>query len=553
MNFEPLDPSQLDTRDHQMTTLSLPRPNGAAAEFAFKRLAWQVPAWLVLVSVCLATGGCGSATQEAKSRQSKPQQVKPQVAGQKRDSAKTATNQTNRSVAKAAGDEPGLETTDTAADSEIDIPEITEIKTVYRPSDSRPAYDDKKLAQRGFSKVKSERLMLYSDLPAEELTGLPELADDLYPALEDYFGALPPDRERRPYQMTAFLMAEPQRFIDAGLVSEQRVQPHEGWYRGNEFWWNRQATEYYTRHLLLHEATHCFMHVMPPVDCPPWYVEGMAELFGTHQRNEGKTDFGVMPRSPDQCPGWGRISVIQQEVKEGRLLDVDQILAFTFNDFQKVSAYAWSWALCHYLNEHPRYQKPFHKLAKRLMDGRFERHTVKLLEHDMPQLRDEWLLFASQLQYGHDIARSEIDFQQGAQLGSDATSKPMTISPQRGWQAAGVTLLAGRTYQISASGRVTLVTTTKPWISEPQGISIRYFAGQPIGRLLGCIRPDPVSSQSTSDTRDILKVIPLGPKSTFKAIHTGTLYLRVNDAWNELSDNSGEFQVTIKNLGNVSK
>lgn len=526
-----------------MTRLSSQRSNDSAAEFAFIRRGRRVLSWVALLAVGFFTVGCGGSAKEAKS-----QQPKPQAAVQKRSPSKSATVNTGKPVEKAAKDDRDSDPTDHAEDSANDQPEVAEIQTIYRPSDSRPTYDDKKLTQRGFVKVQTGRLILYSDMPAKVLTGLPELADDLYPALEEYFGPLPPDRERRPYQMTAFLMSEPQRFIDAGLVSENRVQPHEGWYRGNEFWWNRQATEYYTRHLLLHEATHCFMHVMPPVDCPPWYVEGMAELFGTHRRKAGKTDFGVMPLSPDQCPGWGRISVIQQEVKEGRLLDVDQILAFTFNDFQKVSAYAWSWALCHYLNSHPRYQKPFRELAQRLMDGRFERHTVKLFESDLPQLRDEWLLFASQLQYGHDILRSEIAFQPGVELGADETSKPKSISSQRGWQGAGVKLVAGRTYQISASGRVTLTTTTKPWVSEPQGISIRYFAGQPLGRLLGCIRPDPAGSRSKDGNRVILKLIPLGPQSTFTAAHSGTLYLRVNDAWNELDDNSGDFQVTIKCL-----
>ena len=423
------------------------------------------------------------------------------------------------------------------------------VQRIHRPKDTRPRRDDLKLAEHGFVKVKSDRLILYSDLPLkdlEDLEDLPDAVGQLYVLLEAYFGPLPPpDGENKPYQMTGYLMEDAQRFRDAGILTEGPAQPHEGWYLGDEFWWNRQATPYYTRHLMLHEATHCFMHVMPSAKCPPWYVEGMAELFGTHLRDDkGKYLFGIMPESSDRCPGWSRVSVLQDEVAAGRLPSVDQIFAYQFDDYAKLPPYAWSWALCHFLNTHPKYQPPFRELARHMMDGGFHQHfeTLLLRPHGA-DLRDEWLLFASQIQYGHNIEGSAIKFRQGKELPATGKSPMIEIGAGGGWKSSHVKLTAGKKYRVRATGRFTVAVTTKPWISEPQGISIRYFAGQPLGRLMGTIRPEPVAS---SDNRDILKLIPLGPDTTFVAPHAGTLFLRLNDAWNELGDNAGEVQVEVE-------
>ncbi|MDB5384488.1 MAG: hypothetical protein JWM11_134 [Planctomycetaceae bacterium] len=537
----------------------LNRPNIAIVSDARRQKlrSWLFLVRIVLVAVGLSSPGCGKRAEPLHS--TAPSEKKP-VLPISKTASDTKSNATespapkkirainDRKEGSKAGEPAATTTTNVAVEQTTTAKSpVPEVQKIYRPSDTRAVYDETRLAKHGLHKSMGLRLILYSDLPEKEVLGLPELAEHLYPAMEDYFGRLPPDREGLPYQMTAFLMGTPQRFVDAGVLSERRVQPHEGWYRGNEFWWNRQPSEYYTRHLLLHEATHCFMHVMPSVDCPPWYVEGMAELFGTHDTDAaGKLHFGIMPVAPEKYPGWARISVVQQEVKEGHVLEVDQILAFTFNDFQKLQAYAWSWALCHYLNNHPRYQKPFRELAKRMMDGGFQRQATELFARDLPDLRDEWLLFASQIQYGHDIPRSAVEFHPGENLASGTASKPVEISAKRGWQSSRVNVVAGQTYKIHANGRVTLAMTSKPWVSEPQGISIRYFAGQPLGRLLGCIRQVPSETRSKHSGSGILKLIPLGPQSSFVAPSSGTLYLRVNDAWNELHDNDGAFRVKVE-------
>lgn len=485
----------------------------------------------VALLVCVTLAGCNG---------SPPVKANPQ------STAKKAKAKIAKPPALTGQDEPA-QTEPSKIEPAATPDDAKQVQQIRRPDDRRPTRDDTKLAEQGFVKVRSDRLILYSDLPEKELEGLPDAVAQLVTLLEAYFGPLPPDPDNRRYQMTGYLMADAQRFRDAGILTEGPAQPHEGWYLGNEFWWNQQATPYYTRHLMLHEATHCFMHVMPAVDCPPWYVEGMAELFGTHYRDEkGKYLFGIMPDSSDRCPGWARVNVLQEQIAAGNLPSIDQIMAYEFDDYAKLPPYAWSWALCHFLNTHPRYQIPFRELAKQMMDGGFVKLGEQLFLPYKSDLRDEWLLFASQIQYAHDIERSVINFQSGTEI--DSSRKPATVKilADRGWQSAQVKLTAGHKYRVRATGRFTLATTTKPWISEAQGISIRYFAGQPLGRLLGLIRPEPPAEPGN---REILNLFPLGPDTTFVAAHSGTLYLRLNDAWNQLADNSGEVQVEVELVG----
>ena len=114
----------------------------------------------------------------------------------------------------------------------------------------------------------------------------------------------------------------------------------------------------------------------------------------------------------------------------------------------------------------------------------------------------------------------------------------------RGWQPSGVLLEAGQTYEITATGRFTLAELPKPWESEPGGISFRYFDGRPLGTLLGCLRTEEGPVGEIDDP--MLNVIVLGSQRSFIAPVTGTLYLRLNDAWNSLGDNRGHATVIIR-------
>jgi hypothetical protein len=102
----------------------------------------------------------------------------------------------------------------------------------------------------------------------------------------------------------------------------------------------------------------------------------------------------------------------------------------------------------------------------------------------------------------------------------------------------------GHKYEIVATGEVSLANVPKPWISQPQGISIVYSEGHPIGTLLAAVRGDPSVDRTTDET--MLKEILVGPSATFVAGTTGTLYFRINDLWDSLADNSGHYRVVVR-------
>ena len=91
----------------------------------------------------------------------------------------------------------------------------------------------------------------------------------------------------------------------------------------------------------------------------------------------------------------------------------------------------------------------------------------------------------------------------------------------------------------------------KPWTSEADGITFRYHAGRPLGRLLATIRPKstPREAGEKSEADEIepmFDVIPLGSKATFTTPRSGTLYLRLNDLPGELSDNRNGVSVELR-------
>lgn len=499
-----------------------------------------------VAALLIAIYGCGQPTRHDISPNIRPE--KSQVETRQRRSSKGAP--TRPPEAQPAQDrnspEQGINLKAKIAEKtnsglvQNDSPD--QVQPIHRPADHRPTRNDAALKLAGFSRFERDEIILYSDLPEKELRALAEQVPQVIKALENYFGTLPPDPTGRIYQVTGYLMQEPNRFIAAGLLPEGRIQPHEGWYRGNEFWWNIQPTAYYTSHLMFHEVTHCFMHVMPAVDCPPWYVEGMGEFFGTHTSVAGeKLQFGAFPDHPDRYAGWGRISVLQDELAAGRLPLASTVMKYTFADFTNVPTYAWAWAFCQFLDSHPQYQAEFRKLAASLYDGGFQDHFNHLLGDYMVEIEDQWLLFASEIQYGHDLKRSHVRFEEARDLPPGMTQPAIQVDADKGWQASRIRVTKGNRYRIRASGRCQLHETTKPWISEPSGISIKYFGSQPIGKLLACFRPD----ENEPNRRAILKRLGVGKDLSFLAEETGSVYLRINDSWNQLSDNSGFYQVEI--------
>ncbi|MBC8117334.1 MAG: hypothetical protein H7062_23300, partial [Candidatus Saccharimonas sp.] len=255
--------------------------------------------FLVAAALMIVIGGCD--------RSAPPPSLPTPAAAKKAESPQSSSlnRRDNQRPGTAANRDATTETDPHAipeARASASLPE-----PIHRPDDQRPKHDDRRLAEAGIRLYESKRLKLYTDIDAEAARTLPPLIDAVYLAWVEYFGDMPPDRAGSEFQMTGYLIRDEALFREAGLVPEDLPMFEHGRHRRNEFWMREQKYDYFRRHLLIHEATHCFMTFLPGVDAPVWYIEGMAEYFATHRlAPDGSVTFRIMPTSPEDFAGWGR-------------------------------------------------------------------------------------------------------------------------------------------------------------------------------------------------------------------------------------------------------
>jgi hypothetical protein len=134
----------------------------------------------------------------------------------------------------------------------------------------------------------------------------------------------------------------------------------------------------------------------------------------------------------------------------------------------------------------------------------------------------------------------EVERVPGAPLPSAGRS--VTVLADRGWQSTGIALVPGETYQLRASGRYLLAQGDETWSSEPNGVTLTYHRGQPLGTLLAAVRNDKPGANNPSG---LIKPLVVGLARTLVVDRPGTLYLRINDSPGRLADNAGSAQVEI--------
>jgi hypothetical protein len=252
-----------------------------------------------------------------------------------------------------------------------------------------------------------------------------------------------------------------------------------------------------------------------------------------------------MPDGVEHFQGHGRIELVRSEIAQHRWKSLDDVAKLAPQEFLHTPAYAWSWAACAFLDGNPKYSAAFRELGRHTTGGDFEPALDRLLGKSIDELRTEWSLFTHELQYGFDLSRAAIDFKPGRPLVPNDPSRPVDVAADRGWQSSGILVRAGAQYDVTAEGEVTLGNDPKPWVSQPQGVSIIYSEGRPIGLLLAAIHREPADP---SADEAMLNQISIGRGTRFTAATSGTLYFRINDRWNSLADNAGHYRVTVREL-----
>lgn len=405
-----------------------------------------------------------------------------------------------------------------------------------------PKVDERRATELGIRKLEGEHLTLYTDLPSSPaVDSLPAIFDQAFPQWCEFLDISP--SKAKSVHLTGALMNERKPFETSGILPPSVPQFKHGFAINDRFWMFDQSSDYYRRHLILHEGVHSLMNTVLGSCGPPWYMESTAEYLGTHRLDaEGKVTVGTMPQNRQEVPMWGRIKLIRDAIAAGRARSLDEVLRFIPDAYSNDEAYAWSWAAATLLDRSPETQKIYRGLAKHTTDPQFNQRVRRLLRSRWKDLTRQWLILIDSLEYGHDIPRTTVDMKTGQPMGSDTVN--VSVAADRGWQNSGVKLESGRTYRLTAQGRYRIVrgeNGSPDWISEPGGVSIRYHAGRPLGLLQAAILPD-----TPGNTYPLFEPIDVGLETTLTPKVSGTLLLRINDSPAELEENQGEATVQIE-------
>ncbi|MFO0868736.1 MAG: hypothetical protein U0935_07265 [Pirellulales bacterium] len=394
----------------------------------------------------------------------------------------------------------------------------------------------------GLRRLSGKHVTIFTDVPSSPAVDeLPAVFDLALPSWCKYLQVDP--QLVRDWKLVGYLMKDADRFRAVGALPDELPSFRNGFQMGDEFWWYEQETDYYRRHLMLHEGTHAFMNRWLGGLGAPWFAEGTAELLATHRWTDGQLTLHYLPQQRTEAPGWARIKIVKDEFSAGRGQPLEQIFAYALNAHLQNETYGWCWAAAQFLDAHPLTQAAFRERFAAVRDAgpEFTRPLLESLEEHWPALSEEWQLFVAQADYGYDVARAAIQHRPAAPLTTPEVR--LKISAAAGWQSTGIQLEQGVSYEVAAVGRYQLVAGPPIWWCEPGGVTIRYFRGQPLGMLLGAVRPAVLSSDRLTP---LANPEPIGRRRIMTPSGAGVLYLKINEFPGELADNSGDLLVRVR-------
>lgn len=430
----------------------------------------------------------------------------------------------------------------------------SEVRTSSDSTTTRPAFfrianellelNPQRLAAVGIHVLEAPRLILLTDRNPDSVRELLDLADLFYDYLQRECGPLRASQSGEEFQAIGCLMVDLERFETAGLVPDSVVDMQHGQQFGYRFWLRDQKDDYYRRHLLLHEFAHVYMTCDTGLDNIPagWFMEGAAEVFATHDTTSQLPAFGLLPRQFAGFEGWGRISAIRRN-RVDRVADqltLQSIPALHQVQFpegplaRSEDRYAWWWALSWMLANHPEYVDEWKALCHVRGADDFHQQTDKLIDQLSDRLAVDWLLFAESLSEHFDSSRSLPLHREIA----SASPEQFALLAGRGWQDTGCSMQAGDTITIECSGECVVEQSTAPWVSQPNGITLEYNQGRPLGEVVAVF--------VNGDEGWISRRIAIGNQRTLTVTQPGQLWLQINDDAGMRSNNSGSYSVAIR-------
>ena len=410
------------------------------------------------------------------------------------------------------------------------------------------------LARRADLRVLEGRhLSLATDRPPREgdgVTELPQIFDQACDAWCAHYGIDP--QAIAAWRVFGCLVVDRERIRAAGLLPDGIPDFANGFCDRNRFWMMDQSNPAYRRHLLLHEGVHAFTITVRNLGAPVWYTEGIAECLATHRLGadeDGRIRFESTPvplRAAD-VEQLGRIEKIRELRRQDRVPGLADVLATPSGEHHEIAAYASSWAAVALLARHPAHAARFAAVERGVLDAALNDRLAAAPGWDAAQAARDFDAFTDDIDYGYDFARSAVDWSPGAPLRGP---RQLTVQSTRGWQNTGASLVRGSRYAIAGRGRVTVGSLSAAGDaaggtvlqSSPDGISLRWYRGRPVGRLLAA---QWVAADGPT-ARPRFVTLAEGTTGEFAAATDGPLYLKLNEAPGDLHDNEGELAVELR-------
>ena len=260
-----------------------------------------------------------------------------------------------------------------------------------------------------------------------------------------------------------------------------------------------------------HEAVHAFCVQTFGSTGPTWYSEGMAEM-GQYWK-KGNLAVDISP-------------YVAQYLSTAKPKKLKDIVALGQKTGDSWEAYSWRWALCHLLASNPNYSKRFKTLGINLMKKRKDSFDQAFGAH-AKEISFEYDQFIENFGNGYRADLCAWDWSAKTKKVSGSRKVKTKVEAQAGWQATKALVVAGTTYTYEATGK---------WQFEPTGEVNADGSSNGQGRLIGAILKD----------FKLSKPFELGTKGEFTAQGDGQLYLRCQDDWLSLGDNSGMVEMVLQ-------
>jgi hypothetical protein len=404
------------------------------------------------------------------------------------------------------------------------------------------------LARRaGLHVFEGRHLTLVTDRPLradDGLQELPQVFDQAFATWCRHYGLDP--EQHASWRAVGCLMVDREHFRAAGLLPVDGMVPdfENGFCAADRFWLMDQSNPDYRRHLLLHEGVHAFTLTLRAADAPPWYTEGIAEFLATHrlERDGDRTSRFVstpLPRRRNDVEQLGRIERLRQLSDVGQSPRLGDVFETAPQAHRALGAYAASWAAVTFLAGHPAYRAAFVATERQPLDRDFTARLRATTGWSEAAAGRDFAAFVTDIDYGYDFERMTIDWSPGQPLAAQQTS---TVAADRGWQNSGWSLAQGEHCSFTATGRVTVGQASAGRLeSSPDGITLHWYRGRPIGRLVVAQWVEPADGGRPS-----FRILAEGSSGEFTAAAAGPLYLKLNDNPGDLTDNSGEVEVSFE-------